>query len=122
MIQDHDGPKYAGYDEDAALQAALERSRQEAQQNVASCQCQSASSLQDDENLARALEESLNSEHHDGALPFSGNVRPLQVCCPGSLLMCKPYMAAKCMQQILDDHTIFPALFSRCSIPLHACT
>ena len=89
-FRDNDGLIYAGYDEDAALQAALERSRQEAQQSHAFSQRQSASTLQDDETLARALQESLNTDHQDGALAASGNVRPLQVC--------KPHVAGKSMQ------------------------
>ena len=69
---------FAGYNEDAALAAALERSSQEAQQRSTS-QHQSPHALQDDEDYARALQESLNLEHQDSALASSGNVRPPQV-------------------------------------------
>ncbi len=69
-------PYPAGYNEDAALAAALERSRQETHQHSTS---QSSHALQHDEDYARALQESLNLEHQDSALASSGNVRPPQV-------------------------------------------
>jgi len=71
-------PYSAGYNKDAALAAALERSRQETHQHSTS-QHQSSHALQDDEDYARALQESLNLEHQDSALASSGNVRPPQV-------------------------------------------
>ena len=68
-----------GYDEDAALAAALEGSRVEALQLLVP-QRQTAPALEDDESFARAIQESLNLEHQDRTLAYSGKTQPAQVC------------------------------------------
>ena len=68
-----------GYDEDAALAAALEGSRLEAQQQHVP-QRQSILALKDDEDIARAMQESLDLDHQGTASAYTGDVRSAQVC------------------------------------------
>ena len=68
-----------GYDEDAALEAALARSRHDSQQHASHPTHHTSHNLQDDENLARALQQSLDLDQQDSALASSRNVRPSQV-------------------------------------------
>lgn len=68
-----------GYDEDAALAAALEGSRVEALQHLVP-QRQSIPALEDDESFAHAIQESLKFEHQDRALAYPGKAQPAQVC------------------------------------------
>lgn len=68
-----------GYDEDVALKAALERSRHDSQQHAGHPTKHTSQNLQDDEDLARALQQSLDLDQQDSALASSSNVRPSQV-------------------------------------------
>ena len=72
-----------GYDENAALEAALERSRHESQQHAGHPMHHTPHNLQGDKDLARALQQSLDLDQQDSTLASSRNVRPSQVipCC-----------------------------------------
>ena len=93
-VEEHFALTCTGYDEDAALEAALARSRHESQRHAGHPTHHTSHNLQDDEDLARALQQSLDLDQQDSALASSTNVRPSQVvpCCGVQLSMsCKVY-------------------------------